>query len=85
LSFREGICFSPLAAAIEPRQVIARLYVAFREFPVRCPEWRIPISLFTVAVVAVKLIEVEATRLELRETTAFKQLSLMDRTSLTHY
>ena len=37
LSFREGICFSPLTAPIEPRQVIARLYMAFPEFPVRRP------------------------------------------------
>jgi hypothetical protein len=32
LSFREGICFSPLAAQIDPRRVIAPFYTAFASF-----------------------------------------------------
>jgi hypothetical protein len=36
-SFREGICFSPLTAPIEPPQVITGSFLVFREFPVKRP------------------------------------------------
>jgi hypothetical protein len=62
LSLQEGICFYAITAQIEPLSGHRAILLDVSRVSCQASLWRMYISLFTVVLKAVKLVEVEATR-----------------------